>query len=239
MPPVTIHDKTFPTKAAVTEYARSLMAEVGVTTDLAKTHPDAYPFLMALAARHPRADEKLRGAVRMEINRTTSSCPGKPVYGAWLHYADGGRDDISLLKKCVSGKDTADKLGACMRQAIDDQVLSFRESDVEKKCAVCGATGTMLHVDHVVEFKTLKAEFLAGRNDVPVAFDSDPDCKTHQRFKAEDAAFEEAWSSFHRERAVLQYACHLCNTPALHSDVAPKKVKSSKPVKPMFRNRPQ
>lgn len=227
MPPVTIHDKTFPSKVAATEYARALMAEVGVSLDVSKTHPDAYPFLMALAGRHPRADEKLRDVVRMEINRTTASSPNKKVYGAWLHYANGERDDISLLKKCISGTDTSDKLVACMRQAIDDQIIAFRESDAPKVCAVCNTAGTMLHVDHIIEFKTLKADFLKGRTDVPTSFDSDPDCKTHQRFKAADVEFETAWSEYHRGRADLQYACHKCNTSTLHSAATPTRAPTS------------
>jgi hypothetical protein len=237
MAPVVIHNKTFTTKLAATAYVRTLMAEIGVTTDLEKTHPEAYPFMLALVARHPRSSEKLDGMVRLEINHTTSSTPDKTVYGGWIHYADGTRDDVSLLNKCISGAESGDKLAASMRQAIDNQVLEFRASAGKPVCAVCGVSDTMMHVDHVIEFHQLAKKFMKGRTDVPTIFDPDPDGKTHQKFRQVDHVFKAAWEQYHKDHAKLQLACHKCNTSSLHSKT--KKLPAikrtvAKPVKPMF-----
>lgn len=103
--PIIINDVPFRSANALVIYTRALLARVGVTHDLEETDRDAHAFVWSLLQRHPRADVKLRDAVRVEINEPMGSTPTKRFYGVWLHYSDGRRDNISALKKCITATD--------------------------------------------------------------------------------------------------------------------------------------
>lgn len=221
MPPLTIHTETFQTLKAATAYTRALFARVGVTLDLQSADPEAYAFVWALLQRHPRAAEKLKDVVKLEINEVAGSRDNKRVYGVWVIRSDGSRDDIAAIGKCINGRDSTPKamLLAAMRQAIEPQIKQHRRLSASTICAACGESvdASDSHVDHIITFSELTNKFLHGRMDVPTTFDSDADSTTHRRFKAADKAFEDAWVTFHAKEAKLQITCAQCNLKTLRA----------------------
>jgi len=216
---VVVNGQEFATKKALLTYARQLLARLGVTPDVEAADPDAYDFIWSLLQRHPRAEQKLADVKRVEVGEPVSSKPSKRVYGVWLNYENGERDDVSLLNKCISGGEgtIASKLRDAFREAVKPQVLQFRRASKAKECVACGdaAAYENLDVDHKVQFIDLMTSFMDGRTDVPSTFDS-VDGIIHRKFKACDADFETAWIAYHAEHARLQMVCK-CNRVSLRA----------------------
>ena len=211
---ITIGSLTFASKKAVESHTRALLQATGPMRDTRANCGDVHAFLLALFARHPDADAKLAHHTTFDIVRTNTSSTGA-AYGCLVHYQDGRVDDISW-KLCVSGKHASqrNKLLDAFRQAVQPQIDEFRAASVDE-CAHCGAAGVGCHVDHVVEFRELVADFLAGRTDVPRCFADAPMTMHRHEFAENDAHFCSAWSAFHRQHARLQMACADCNLKVL------------------------
>ena len=151
-----VGDLEFKTKKALKEYTVKILNEIGrFCGSIRSEHPQHFSFLLALIHRHPdlhKADEiQDLHTVGIETWRWPTVMMVKPA----------GEEDVSLLKKCVSGRDTTDKAKQLIefRESIRPQIVVFRAT-AQEVCVFCGDTSN-LHVDHVYPFSRLVAEHTA------------------------------------------------------------------------------
>ena len=146
----------FKTKKALKEYTVKILNEIGrFCSSIRSEHPQHFVFLLALIQRHP---DPLKACgvndlhtVGIEVFRWPTVIMVKPA----------GEEDVSLLKKCVSGRETTDRAQQLIefRESIRPQIVAFRATASEV-CVFCGDTSN-LHVDHVYPFSRLVAEHTA------------------------------------------------------------------------------
>ena len=172
-----VDGRTFKTQKELKLHTARIINEIGRSCSSIKTdYPLHFKFLMEMLKRHPDSD-KSNGVVDM----CTIGIP------AWRFptvdlVKEGGEEQVSLLKKCVSGRDSTDHRNIMIeyREVIRPQIVAFRAA-AKQVCSICAATND-LHVDHVFPFSKIVAEFMGG-------------------------SFEE----FHLDRATLQMLCRECN----------------------------
>lgn len=187
-----------------------LAAHVG--REIRPGEPD-FLALTALAARHPRADEK-RGSGIASFAVRRGHLNGAPAL--FIRRTDGTEIDISWFK-CAREADLSQPqlLRRAMRRAVLDQTLAVRNEalDAGAACDLCGQRVIRddVHVDHIEPFESLVLSFLAGyKGEVPSVFGEDPESHT-TAFLADDLEFAYAWQDFHRTHATLRAVCATCN----------------------------
>jgi hypothetical protein len=163
-------------KELKTETAR-IINDIGRSCISIKTeHPIYFKFLTELLKRHPDP-EKCCGVLDMcTIGIEAWRFPTVTLI------KEGGEEDVSLLKKCVSGREPTDHAAQMIeyRKLIRPQIIAFRAT-AKQVCMFCNAT-TNLHVDHVIPFSKIAAEFTNG-----------------------------SFEAHHLDRATFQMLCSVCN----------------------------
>lgn len=143
----------FKTNRALKEYTVKTLNEIGrFCCSIKVEHPQHFLFLIALIQRHPdptKANDIIdMTTVAIDSWRWPTVSLMKPA----------GTENVSLVKKCVSGRDTTahGKRLIEFRESIHPQILAFRDT-AKRVCVFCGETSN-LHVDHVYPFSRLVAE---------------------------------------------------------------------------------
>jgi hypothetical protein len=102
-------------------------------------------------------------------------------------------------------------LTRAMRQAIQRQIGAFRRRNKSAKCETCQVTHGIFHVDHIVPFKTIQAEFLSKHNTWPVPQRFVPAKRCGVQIHTSGKQFKLSWQKYHRQHAKLQWLCEPCN----------------------------
>lgn len=124
----------------------------------------AFDELRAIIERHPRADEKLAGVVRIDVTRREVA--GNVYPEVWLVTADGETRDCSW-RACVLGASSRElDVRRAMRFSVRDQIAAARdEVRPYSRCYLCGEQlGESLsdtHVDHVEPFEDMASSFIS------------------------------------------------------------------------------
>ena len=183
---------------------QALIKRVGCTDSVRCQHPKEYDFLKNLLLKHPRG--KAHGLVDIQILHNRASYTLRFV-------KPGGCTDSISWRACIS-KPRTNHLTLCMRNAVRDQTVSFKEESdmVCEICRVsttddCSLSPTSVHVDHIEQFGLIKERFLRNTT-APLIFD-----KTGYtiRFCTHDQEFEAQWRDFHSKHARLRILCRTCN----------------------------
>jgi len=202
---ITLHDTDFPTKKAAHLFIRGRLNP--------KTFDPKDPYLYAVLERHHELAMKLgRGFSHFELEYRTF---GKHSWEPLIVRIDGSKTDFSWVR-CIKGNWMAprDKLRSAMREAISDQIRSFRDEIHGYTCEICKQHIEVLHVDHDGEetrFENLVLDFLEPRTLIPSRFD---DCPNTHRAKFQESDFEwftRPWQEYHRKHARLRGICASCN----------------------------
>lgn len=114
--------------------------------------------------------------------------------------------------QCCKGKVTKkDPLTSAMRQAIKRQITIYKNSNIDKKCVLCGSTDN-IEVDHYpIKFVDIKNDFLINNTHTsPQEFDWHPK-RGYSMFKPCDKVFKTKWQKYHHSKATYRYLCSKCN----------------------------
>jgi len=198
-----IGSKHFTTKKQLEEYTRHLISTIGICSSL--LYNEHYPFFLELFQRHPRYPEKIQNMIDISIqpNKIT------PQYlELHLLHSDGTTDDISW-KQCVSGK-ARNPFHCALRVAVDDQIMSFRQSH-HMICDICNKIdANEYHVDHVIHFEHIIFDFLqTNQLTPPTVFQNTYD--NRKAFTDNDKEYENQWKLYHKTHAILRILCRSCN----------------------------
>jgi hypothetical protein len=216
--PIRVAGVAFSSQAKLKVHLSHILDDVlEDTRDLARSHPDAFPFVWGVLSRHPDADTRLVNVDRVILAMSTTGTYLRRT--AFIQYLDGSIEDISLRNKCITGRnpDPKRRLHAAMRSAVASQVSAFRRVS-SGVCDMCGTRGTenLMHIDHAgPSLYGLADAFVdmmeAEQTRTPVTFEQGGQFSSHFGFTPEDSGYECAWSEYHREHANLRMLCLRCN----------------------------
>jgi 5-methylcytosine-specific restriction endonuclease McrA len=201
---------TFSSAAACEAHTRAWLDQALGKFNRVRITPGKSPsFLMALLERHPHKAEKIGSGVQYFVLERS---PGNRGVRTFAVRAEGAVD--FSWKICCAGKDpgAGRKLTMALRYAVRGQINDWIEEQKPTHCKSCETmfrTRLDWHVDHVVPFKLLSAEFLHGRK-APTEF-TDLEISGGHKFSMADWEFERDWLAFHKDKATLQALCVECN----------------------------
>lgn len=208
---VRVGDQVFPTQVEAKAYVRGILQRITYSQSVKTEYPDEYMILLSLCQQHPDAADKLDSMVDLQVERNALNPKGFALY---VLKEGGHRVDISWTQ-CITQERPSEKQNRRrgMRYAVDEQIEQFKRCRDSSVCGICEKTIVgEKHVDHIVPFDTLAAEFEKGwTSSLPTRVEDVDDGTNRHRFMSEDREFETAWADFHREKATLRIACALCN----------------------------
>jgi hypothetical protein len=193
------------------EYTSKVVNEIGECEDVKTRHPNHFFYFCELFKGHPKYQEKTAGMVNIAVRRN-------PTYRRlelYILYENGYCNVISYTA-CITGisKDK-NSLNIAMRHSVDPQINTFKIKKMmtgQLYCELCDSTENP-HVDHHSEktpFKKLYLDFIDGVNiTIPTKFN-----KTEGNlrcFMPYNSDFENAWTKYHEENAILRILCGSCN----------------------------
>lgn len=169
---ITIGGIVFPTKKALYEHVRSIVASYGDDVLMAQPHAD---FIEALIReRHPWAAEKLDpsrsfAGVRVRHESARGLLEQANRNHLFLVFKDAGEETNFSWAKCCNGFNVADIAYSTMRREVDDQRVEFKRAAFAGGVPLCAVTGVPLtewvdaHVDHYpTPFAEIVDAFLAS-----------------------------------------------------------------------------
>jgi hypothetical protein len=202
------------TKSAVAEVCRSI---IRATTDYQPLTNEHRRFVAELFRRHPEYLEKSFPGIRAFSVATDSRW--RTTRHFIVQRIDGTSIDFSW-KICIDGTLPERRIDvlASMRDAVADQILSFRDVEfLGKDLLLCPITGESItrnncHVDHVFPrtFLTLANDWLERSN---LSFDQIQLVRSADGYGWVLANFEQTsfWQSFHQIKAVLRVVSRHAN----------------------------
>jgi 5-methylcytosine-specific restriction endonuclease McrA len=193
------------TQKELKEYTKNIISTIGLCESIKTKHPDYYDFFIELFKRHPKHDEKVKDLVDIKIRNNKQFKKQLEVY---IEKSNGDIIDISVLNKCIRGRNDKNDLNTAMRDSIKPQLSDFRKTCIYS-CVLCGATKDLDVDHHKPLFCELYGNFISNRKDVPIVFD---DNKSNVKcFRKEDVQFQIEWNNYHKTNAVLRMLCKVCN----------------------------
>ena len=198
--------KSLTSQKKLKEYVRKKIDEIGICSSIKKYHPEEWDLFIYLFERHNNYPEKFDGLIDISIRYN-------PVYTNQLETIiikdNGDEDDVSALKKCITGK-PMDNLTIAMRNSILPQILEFRNNN-SLICEQCKSIKN-IEIDHFepqfIELKTTFLDNWMGKS--PIYFKQN---KSHSKiFINNDINFENEWNEYHRKNARLRVLCKKCNS---------------------------
>jgi hypothetical protein len=211
-PKYFIGDIGFKSKEECKKYTRKIISGLGCC-NINKDHIH-FNFFENLLKNHPEYDEKKGDGIDYFFiipNPLVSK-----FFQTMIKRVDGSKIDFSWIYCCEFKERTInDHLIMSMRTAIKDEVINFKQSQINLTCNSCKNDNLLYenyHVDHDnLSFKTLKDNFLSlTSKPIPTSFG---DCKKYNFtiFKEEDEDFKQEWIKYHNDNCKLQILCKGCN----------------------------
>ena len=183
---------------------KNYLNSIGLCASIKTNHPYIYNDMVELFKNHPEYPNKITRMVDLCIKQNTRN---SKYYEFNIIKDDGSTEDISY-RCCINKRPKNHDLNSAMRSAIEDQIIDFRNSIVNKKCEFCSSCDN-IEVDHIYLFKKLCLDFLKNKKDIPNSFD---DGKYNQAiFKKSDENFENEWKEYHKINSFLRFLCKKCN----------------------------
>lgn len=196
--------KSFTSQKALKDYVKTIIDEIQIEDDIKNKYPEHYKFFCELFTRHPNATEKVKNMNNLKIVHNAIN----PKYFELQILYDDKRVEAISYNCCISGK-SKDGLKIAMREAIDDQIQTFRNNNV-RICQLCNKTKGQFHIDHIKEFNEIFTEFFKEYSgNIPTIFDTGNANRTV--FKECDKEFRNLWSQYHAKNATLRVLCIDCN----------------------------
>ena len=205
-----IGTQQFKTKKKATDYVRDLIYRIKVTDSVKGKGNSYYEQLLEIARLHPESAVKLRNISDFFITRNRLNVRALQLNVKRL---DGTVTDISWTC-CIKGEPSdMTNLYAAFRHVVQDQTMEFRTLVHENAtCELCSTHAHKFHVDHVVHFQQLVADFLTTTTlQVPTQFAECDDGTHRHTFLEADDAIARAFSDYHRRHAELRVLCATCN----------------------------
>jgi len=215
---IKIGELSFLSKKASYEYTKNIINILGFDLEyygndiniIDKDHIK-FNFLNDLLKNHVDYTDKVGlGIDYFFIKRDAMN---KKAFASMIKRIDGSDIDFSWV---ACSKDlTANKkndLPMAMREAITEQILTFRHNE-KHICSICLRDDVIeYHVDHKnPPFRDLKDMFLKKTtHEIPIIFDSCKKTHTH-KFNIKDKLFSDEWKDYHEKNCVLQMLCKTCN----------------------------
>lgn len=198
----------FSSQSKLENYTRNLIKSIGICSSVKEHNIDSFNFFIDLFKRHPNYPEKIKDLIDIKINPNKI----KPYqFELNIVRVDNTLEDISWIS-CISGKKKDSYLSA-MRVSIQDQIDEFRQTHIVQ-CADCKRNdkNVKYEVDHVQHFEALKYDFENINQHLkrPTTFENTDD--NRKQFIKDNKEYEEAWKSYHKTHAKLQFLCKPCHT---------------------------
>jgi hypothetical protein len=204
-------NQLFPTKTALEDYLRALVARYADHTPL---DSNDFEFVVDLLRLHPK--DKIKGGIQSIHIAPPPDYPKTRCF--WLTYLDGSTDNVSW-GKCLSPPSPERKLAYACRRAVDGQISWFRQRFFdenlmeESRCPITGEALQMgdCDVDHEKPntFEALVAMFLSN-NAVEIASIEYSDDGNFA-----DPALLAKWAKFHETHCRLRVVSRRANRSVL------------------------
>lgn len=168
-------------------------------------------FLAWLLGRHPCTEEKTGCGIAFIA---VGPVPGYRSRGLFVHRADGTSTDFSW-RECITGSAHGTLVRKAMRQAVADQVITFKQSAAETgglKCAACGqpVAWTDVNVDHhplsFIAMADRYAEVCGGYDMIELT-----PSEEGQIGRRLEPGHEVTWVLYHQSAARLRILCVPCH----------------------------
>jgi len=198
----------FKSQKTLKHHFREIINKIGVCDSVKTKYPSEYLDLCEVFKRHSDYPEKFIGFVDIKIDYN-------PIFINQLEVSiiknDMTIDDVSVLNNCITGK-PKDNLKIAMRVCIQAQIDEYKNKNPIKVCELCGEHDR-IEIDHHSEkspFAKLYIDFMDNNKiPIPTSFN---DTKSHMKcFKELDCDFENNWTKYHKENAILRMLCKTCN----------------------------
>lgn len=195
----------FPSKASAQFAVKSIIEQYQDGEAITGAH---FEFLLSLVGLHKSASKKIgSGVTKFFVKSNPLHRNNRCLY---IERTDGSCTDFSYLK-CVGARNPIQDRYTALRNAVADQITSFRLREFSRGVVRCSVSGRELdvsdcHIDHKfpLTFRVLVENWLvsASINIDAVKIDDSTDNRIGRIMT--DARQRESWSDFHRNRAVLR-----------------------------------
>jgi hypothetical protein len=198
----------FKTQKTLKAHFREIINKIGLCASVKTKYPSEFLDFCEVFKRHYDYPGKFIGLVDIKIDYN-------PKYINQLEVSiiknDMTIDDVSVLNNCITGK-PKDNLKIAMRVSIQPQIDEYKNNNPIKLCQLCGEH-YRIEIDHHSEkspFAKLYNDFMENNKiPIPTSFN---DTKSHMKcFKELDCDFENSWTKYHKENAILRMLCRTCN----------------------------
>lgn len=195
----------FKTKKAVTEYLYKLYEEKEKGF---RVYPgdEYFNFFFDLLRRHPEFEFKTRFGIEY------FNFGSNPLHNftELQVVGSGGRYEPFSPKEAISGSvKKENRLNEAMRIAIESQIDYFINTNPKPKCCpLCKVTKDYYHVDHIIKFRDLVADFIKDYAP-PTEFQRTKEFRWE--FKDSDIDYNAKWQDYHMENSALRWICAECN----------------------------
>lgn len=201
-----INRRFFPTKRSALRYVSNFLQNTR------RLEPeDAAWVIRDVLSLHPQWATKSKGMQSIAIR--PQGRPGNNMFVIRKH--DGATEDISY-RTCITTRSERSQVNRALRQAVNPDISAFRSkmfpaSDSEVACAACATpcrNTPSTHVDHVVPFRTIVANF-ATQHGIDLTAIQTRSSGTYRLIS--DVDLRTAWHSYHTAHAALRVMCAKCN----------------------------
>jgi len=105
---------------------------------------EEHEFVLSLLLRHPRAQEKLSGG----LSHFTVNSNGYGYHCFYIHRPIGPAEHFSYIKSLRGEDDVRSLVLSALNRAIDDQIWTFRDTELAKGEQYCPYTKLLITKDH-------------------------------------------------------------------------------------------
>ena len=208
--PVQIGRFAFDTQKEAREFVRAILSTSTWGEPLAG---ETLEFVLSLLDRHPRASKKIGSGIK----HVTVDKDGNGDRCFHIQCTDGRRNHFSY-QRALAGKDNIRSmvLGA-LNRAVDEQIWTFRDSELAKGPQTCPYTGQAItkdnyHVDHTdPTFFELQAKWFEEEGVAPADIKISDGSENGIGRQMTDPKQKESWQAFHLANARLRLLSPLGN----------------------------
>jgi len=188
------------------DYFRNKINEIGLCHSIKQNNPIFYDELMDIFKSHPDYPDKFISVVDVSI--AFNKINPKKCYELQLISDKPSNEPVSY-RKCFQKVSKDNNLKMAMRYSVSDQILEFKNKCDKLICDICKSKQN-IQIDHVILFKQLYDNFLL-QNKLPIPTQFDSTYYNSAKFKSNDVEFENSWSDYHKQHAILRCLCNKCN----------------------------
>ena len=196
------------TNSGLKKYFREIIDKICVCDSVKTKYPQYFIDFSKVFERHSDYPNKFIGFIDIKIDYNPEFKNQLVVY---IIKNNGEIDNVSVMNNCITGK-PKDNVKIAMRVSIIPQIIDYKKNQSIHKCELCGETEN-IEIDHHSEkkpFAKLYDDFMAiNTQPIPTVFQ---DTMSHMKcFSGIDKKFEDDWTIFHKENAILRMLCRQCN----------------------------